>query len=68
MFRVMRVKGPLRDHDMKMKICPKCNKYTLKDLCPLCNTPAVNPHPPKFSPEDKYGKYRRLIKKESGVL
>jgi len=53
---------------MKMKICPKCNKYTLKDLCPLCNSPAVNPHPPKFSPEDKYGKYRRLIKKESGVL
>ncbi|MDY1590555.1 MAG: RNA-protein complex protein Nop10 [Methanofastidiosum sp.] len=53
---------------MKMKICPKCNKYTLKGLCPLCNTHAVNPHPPKFSLEDKYGKYRRLIKKESGAL
>ena len=64
----MKVKVPLRDHNMKMKICPECNNYTLKDLCPVCKVPTVNPHPPKFSPEDKYGKYRRIIKKESGVL
>jgi len=53
---------------MKMKICPECKKYTLKDLCPLCKVRTVNPHPPKFSPEDKYGKYRRLIKKERAIL
>ena len=68
MFRVMRVRDHSRDHDMKMKICPECKKYTLKDLCPLCKVRTVNPHPPKFSPEDKYGKYRRLIKKERGIL
>ncbi|NMC76544.1 MAG: RNA-protein complex protein Nop10 [Candidatus Methanofastidiosa archaeon] len=53
---------------MKMKICPQCNNYTLKDLCPICKVNTVNPHPPKFSPEDRYGKYRRMIKKERGEL
>jgi len=53
---------------MKMKICPKCNTYTMEEICSVCKVPTVNPHPPKFSPEDKYGKYRRIIKKESGVL
>jgi len=64
----MRVRVPLRDHKMKMKICPQCNNYTLKDLCPICKVNTVNPHPPKFSPEDRYGKYRRMIKKERGEL
>lgn len=62
------VKDLLRDHDMKMKICPKCKDYTLKEVCPLCNLRTINPHPPKFSPEDRYGKYRRLMKKESEIV
>jgi len=23
---------------MKLKICPSCKKYTLKDICPECKT------------------------------
>lgn len=38
--------------------CPKCSKYTLKENCPVCATQTVNPHPPRFSPNDKYARYR----------
>ncbi len=44
----------------KMKKC-KCG-YTLKDACPKCGAKATSVHPPKFSPEDKYGEYRRKAK------
>jgi len=48
----------------KIMKCPDCNTYTLKDSCPNCKIKTINPRPAKFSPEDKYGKYRRLAKKE----
>jgi H/ACA ribonucleoprotein complex subunit 3 len=39
-----------------------CGKYTLKqELCPYCGGKVISPHPPKFSPEDRYAKYRRKI-------
>ncbi|MCL7415923.1 MAG: RNA-protein complex protein Nop10 [ANME-2 cluster archaeon] len=42
--------------------CTQCGNYTLKDCCDQCNSPAVNPRPARFSLEDRYGKYRRLLK------
>lgn len=27
-----------------------------------------NAHPPKYSPEDRYAKYRRIAKKRQGLL
>lgn len=48
---------------MKMKKCKACGTYTFKEVCPNCGGPAVSPHPPKFSPEDPYGKYRRMLKR-----
>ncbi|MDK6027958.1 RNA-protein complex protein Nop10 [Ignisphaera sp. 4213-co] len=42
----------------RIKKCPKCNLYTLKDLCPKCGSKTIVPHPPRFSPEDKYVEYR----------
>ncbi|MEM1544926.1 MAG: RNA-protein complex protein Nop10 [Candidatus Methanomethylicia archaeon] len=45
-----------------MKKCVACGKYTLKQKsCPYCGGEIISPHPPKFSPEDKYAKYRRKI-------
>jgi len=41
--------------------CIECNCYTQKDICKNCSSKTVNPLPPKYSPEDKYGKYRRKI-------
>jgi len=47
---------------MRMKKCPSCKIYTLKEVCPKCNGKTVSPEPPKYSPENKYGRYRRLLK------
>ena len=41
--------------------CTKCAKYVLSELCE-CGGKAVTPKPPKYSPEDKYGEYRRKVK------
>ncbi|MCS7132069.1 MAG: RNA-protein complex protein Nop10 [Hadesarchaea archaeon] len=49
---------------LRMKKCKNCGRYTLKDLCPNCGGKTISPHPPKFSPQDPYGKYRRLLKKQ----
>jgi len=52
-----------------LRKCSICGKYTLKkDKCPYCGGSLVIPHPPKFSPEDKYGKYRYLAKKLAGII
>ncbi|RLG57619.1 MAG: RNA-protein complex protein Nop10 [Hadesarchaea archaeon] len=49
---------------MKMKRCRTCGIYTLKETCPNCGRPTTSPHPPRFSPLDPYGKYRRMLKKQ----
>ncbi|MBU0758630.1 MAG: RNA-protein complex protein Nop10 [Nanoarchaeota archaeon] len=43
--------------------CPQCGNYSLRTAC-KCGGEAVSPQPPKYSPEDKYGKYRREVKRE----
>jgi H/ACA ribonucleoprotein complex subunit 3 len=49
-----------------MRKCPECGEYTLKDVCG-CGSPAVTPLPAKYSPDDRYGEYRRTgIVKEYG--
>ena len=48
---------------MKMRKCLKCGKYTFKEICEECKIPTVFPKPPRYSPTNKYGKYRRMVKK-----
>ncbi|MHA1771420.1 MAG: RNA-protein complex protein Nop10 [Candidatus Thorarchaeota archaeon] len=46
--------------------CTQCNEYTLEeDRCPYCGGEVYNPLPAKFSPQDKYGEYRRAAKKKA---
>lgn len=55
--------------------CVECNSYTFKTInedleevvkiCPVCQGQLKTPHPPKFSMDNKYSKYLRLLKKES---
>ena len=45
-----------------MMYCPSCDIYTLEDRCPKCGKKTVVAHPPRFSPEDRYGEYRRKAK------
>ena len=48
--------------------CPQCKGYTLKDKCRACGSVTIRPQPPKWDPEDKYGKYRREEKKRLGLV
>jgi H/ACA ribonucleoprotein complex subunit 3 len=36
----------------------------MKEICPKCGEKAIMPKPPKYSPEDKYARYRRIAKEE----
>ncbi|MGA3058765.1 MAG: RNA-protein complex protein Nop10 [Candidatus Bathyarchaeia archaeon] len=50
----------------QLRKCVNCEKYTLnKRSCPYCGGPVRIPHPPKFSPDDKYLKYRMAMKRSS---
>lgn len=49
--------------------CVNCGRYTLrKDKCPYCGGPLINPHPPKYSPDDKLWTYRLVLKVMSGQI
>ena len=42
----------------QLRKCPGCAQYTLKERCPKCGEETVSAHPAKFSPDDKYMRYR----------
>jgi len=46
-----------------MLYCKTCDIYTLKKKCITCGEKTISKNPPKFSPQDHYGKYRRKLKK-----
>jgi H/ACA ribonucleoprotein complex subunit 3 len=48
----------------KIKKCRVCDLYTLKDVCPACGESTSQTKPARFSPEDRYGKYRRALRQE----
>lgn len=50
---------------MKMHKCNSCNVYTIKKTCSSCNGEVNVIYPPKYSIEDKYGKYRRKLKENT---
>jgi H/ACA ribonucleoprotein complex subunit 3 len=39
--------------------CGKCGRYTLSSTCASCGCETVCPVPPRYSPEDRMGEYRR---------
>lgn len=48
--------------------CTKCDEYTLNQKqCPKCGGVVVDPKPPKYSPQDKYGEYRRRAKRKASM-
>ncbi len=53
---------------VRMRKCPECGRYTLKEVCPECGEKTVVPIPPRFSLEDPYGRYRRKLRKELGFF
>ena len=52
-----------------LRRCVRCGRYTLRrDKCPSCGGEVRVPHPPRFSPEDRYFKYRYMMKKLAGLI
>jgi H/ACA ribonucleoprotein complex subunit 3 len=47
-----------------LRRCPLCKEYTLKDTCTRCEVRTDVPIPPRYSPDDRYGKYRRMMRKD----
>lgn len=47
-----------------IRLCKACGRYTLKGSCLACGAATIMPLPPRYSPEDRYGAYRRRLKKE----
>ncbi|MBR9681931.1 MAG: RNA-protein complex protein Nop10 [Candidatus Altiarchaeota archaeon] len=45
-----------------LKKCAKCEAYTFSSACPKCEGSTDAPHPPRFSPEDKYWKQRLIAR------
>lgn len=41
-----------------MRRCLSCGRYTLKRECPGCGGATRSAHPARFSPDDKYARYR----------
>ncbi|MCK4367008.1 MAG: RNA-protein complex protein Nop10 [Thermoplasmata archaeon] len=42
--------------------CKECDVYTLGGECPKCGSSTGMALPPRFSPEDRYGRFRRQLK------
>jgi len=49
----------------RIKRCPNCGRYTLSELCPSCNVKTTSPHPPPFSPHDKYLRHKIRHREEA---
>ena len=44
-----------------LHVCRSCDLYTLSEVCPRCQKATRSPHPARYSPEDRYGAYRRAL-------
>lgn len=49
----------------EMLKCPSCRSYGLREECP-CGGARITVVPAKYSPEDKYARYRRKYKELHG--
>ncbi len=46
------------DMHFQLRKCVDCKRYTLKEECSKCGHKTVSVHPGKYSPDDKYARYR----------
>jgi H/ACA ribonucleoprotein complex subunit 3 len=42
----------------RLRKCPRCTIYTLREKCKKCGTGTCNPHPSKFSLDDPFLEYK----------
>nr|WP_211531480.1 RNA-protein complex protein Nop10 [Methanocalculus chunghsingensis] len=46
----------------RMRRCPEDGTYTFSQICTRCAARTRPVHPPRFSPQDRYGRYRRQMR------
>ncbi|MDD1723706.1 MAG: RNA-protein complex protein Nop10 [Methanospirillum sp.] len=46
----------------RIRYCPIDQTYILSEICPRCGHPTVTPHPARYSPQDRYGRQRRMAR------
>jgi H/ACA ribonucleoprotein complex subunit 3 len=44
-----------------LRVCRSCEQYSFRLKCPKCSGLTQTPHPARFDPGDRYGKYRRML-------
>ncbi|MBX8632091.1 MAG: ribosome biogenesis protein [Thermoplasmata archaeon] len=44
--------------------CPLCGRFTMSETCPADGTQTRSTVPMRFSPGDRYAKYRRALMEE----
>ena len=44
-----------------LRRCRACGRYGLHAACPACGGATGTPHPARYSPEDRWAKYRRAL-------
>mgnify|MGYP006293885733 CR=1 FL=1 len=49
---------------MRILRCRECSEYSISSKCSKCGGGTRVITPPKYSPQDPYGKYRRMMKEE----
>ncbi|MBO7351543.1 MAG: RNA-protein complex protein Nop10 [Candidatus Methanomethylophilaceae archaeon] len=50
-----------------LRRCRDCGAYSTKEICPDCGARTETALPPRYSPDDRYGEYRRTaIEQEYG--
>ncbi len=47
--------------------CPKCSKYTMEGKCSACGEATALAAPAKYSPDDKYARYRSPLAYETAA-
>ncbi|HZY92677.1 MAG TPA: RNA-protein complex protein Nop10 [Thermoplasmata archaeon] len=44
-----------------LRVCRACHRYTFASNCPSCRGATRTPHPARYSPQDRWGRYRRAL-------
>ncbi|MFW9915229.1 MAG: H/ACA ribonucleoprotein complex subunit NOP10 [Candidatus Thorarchaeota archaeon] len=48
----------------RLRKCVSCGQYSLAKLCRICGNTTRIAHPPRFSIQDKYARFRRALRKQ----
>lgn len=49
-------------NNVELRKCPSCDTYTMGAECPKDSKPTKTAHPPRFTIQDKWARFRRKEK------